>query len=66
MVISLYFLVFVGIAQAFAKAPALHVLAPTGSEPPFAISQGVVLALFVVLGIAAARAFRDRRAFGVR
>lgn len=66
VVISLYFLVFVGIAQAFAKAPALHALAPTGSEPPFAITQAVVLVLFVVLGFAAARAFRYRSAFGAR
>jgi hypothetical protein len=66
MVISLYFLVFVGIAQAFAKAPALHALAPTQSEPPFAITQLVVLALFLVLAFAAARAFRYRSAFGAR
>jgi hypothetical protein len=66
VVISLYFLVFVGIAQAFAKAPALHALAPTQSEPPFAITQAVVLALFLVLAFAAARSFRYRSAFGAR
>lgn len=56
-VASLYLLVFVAVAQAFGKVPALHALAPTQSEPPFAIAQGVVLALFIVLGITAARAF---------
>lgn len=49
-VASLYLLVFVGVAQAFAKVPQLQALAPTQSEPPFAIAQAVVLALFVMLG----------------
>jgi hypothetical protein len=66
VVIALYFLVFVAIAQAFAKAPALHALAPTGSEPPFAIAQAVALVLFAVVGFAAARAFRYRGAFSAR
>lgn len=55
-VMALYFLVFVGIAQAFLKIPALHALAPTGSEPPFAIAQLIALVLFVLLGIATVRA----------
>ncbi|WP_424813515.1 hypothetical protein [Roseococcus sp. YIM B11640] len=58
MVASLYFLVFVLVAQAFAKVPALHVLAPTQSEPPFAIAQLAVLVLFIGLGIGATRASR--------
>jgi hypothetical protein len=53
-----YFLVFVLIAQAFAKVNALHALAPTQSEPPFAIAQLILLAIFVVLTIAAVRKFR--------
>jgi len=57
-VIALYFNVFVGIVQAFQKIPTLKVLAPTQTEPPFAIAQGVVLLLFVVLGFLAARKFR--------
>jgi hypothetical protein len=57
MVASLYFLVFVGIAQAFAKIAVLRNAAPTQSEPPFAITQGVVLVIFVILGFLAARAF---------
>jgi hypothetical protein len=57
-VASLYFLVFVLVAQIFAKIPLLHATAPTQSEPPFAIAQLVVLAIFIWLGIAAARRFR--------
>lgn len=55
LVASLWFLVFVAIAQAFGKVPALAALAPTQSEPPFAIVQVVVLALFVALGWMSAR-----------
>jgi hypothetical protein len=56
--IALYLNVFVLIAQLFMKVPSLHALAPTGSEPPFLVTQSVVLALFVVLTIAAAIKFR--------
>lgn len=62
MVASLYFLCFVAIAQAFSKVPALKAAAPTLSEPPFAISQGIALVIFVVLGIAALRLFQHRGA----
>ena len=37
---------------------ALHALAPTRSEPPFLVSQVVVMALFIALTIAAAIKFR--------
>jgi len=57
-VIALYFNVFVLVVQSFMKVPALHDLAPTQSEPPFAVAQGAVLLLFVVLGILAAKRFR--------
>jgi hypothetical protein len=50
--------VFVLIAQAFMKVPALKAMAPTQSEPPFLLTQLVVLVLLVVLGIAAAIKFR--------
>ena len=43
-VISLYLDVFVLIVQSFQKVPTLNAYAPTGSEPPFAATQGVVLA----------------------
>jgi hypothetical protein len=58
VVSSLYFLIFVAIAQAFAKIAALHSLAPTQSEPPFAIAQLVNLVIFVVIGLVAMRGFR--------
>ncbi len=57
-VIALYLNVFVLIVQAFQKVPALKAMAPTQSEPPFLVAQLVILALFVVLGIAAAIRFR--------
>src|SRR5213595_4020819 len=57
-VICLYFNLFVAVVQAFEKIPALHALAPTQTEPPFKLTQLVVLALFVVLAIAAAIRFR--------
>ena len=56
--ISLYLNVFVLVAQLFQKVPALKALAPTQSEPPFAITQLVVLAMFVLLTILAAIRFR--------
>jgi hypothetical protein len=55
-----YFLVFVLVVQFFRKVPVLHALAPTESEPPFAIAQGVVLVIFVALTIAAAVKFHPR------
>lgn len=58
IVASQWLLVFVAIAQAFAKVPALQSLAPTQSEPPFAIAEGVVLLLFVLAGVAALRGRR--------
>jgi hypothetical protein len=57
LVITVYLDAFVAIVQAFLKIPALHALAPAGSEPPFAIAQGVLLVIFVVLAIIAARKF---------
>ena len=57
-VIALYFNVFVGVVQAFLKVPALHAMAPTQTEPLFKLTQLVVLAIFVLLGIIAAIRFR--------
>ncbi|WP_041855470.1 membrane protein [Candidatus Korobacter versatilis] len=57
MVIALYFNFFVLVAQSFQKVPALHALAPTQKEPPFQIAQGVVLVLFITLGILSVRRF---------
>ncbi len=57
-VICLYFNLFVLVVQLFEKVPALHAMAPTQTEPPFKLTQLVVLALFVLLGIVAAIRFR--------
>jgi hypothetical protein len=59
---ALYLNAFVGVVQAFLKVPALNALAPTQSEPPFAIAQGVVLVLFIALGSVAAIRFRPEPA----
>ncbi len=56
-VISLYFNVFVLVVQSFEKITTLHGIAPTQTEPPFKLTQLVVLALFIILGIAAAIRF---------
>src|SRR5256885_15866732 len=50
-VVALYLNVFVAIVQAFQKVPALKAMAPTQSEPPFLVTQLVVMALCVALGI---------------
>jgi hypothetical protein len=55
--IALYLNVFVLVAQAFLKVSALKALAPTQSEPPFLVAQGVVLAAFVAITIGAFRSF---------
>jgi hypothetical protein len=54
---ALYLNVFVLVVQGFLKVPFLHALAPTQSEPPFAVTQGVVLLIFIALGVWAARKF---------
>jgi hypothetical protein len=56
--VALYFNFFVLIVQSFQKVPALKALAPTQSEPPFAIAQLAALVLFILLGTLAVRASR--------
>ena len=56
-VASQYLNFFVLVVQSFQKVPALNALAPTQSEPPFAITQLVVLIVFVALGIGAVKRF---------
>ncbi len=55
--VALYFNVFVFVVQSFEKVSALRALAPTQKEPPFAIAQLLVLALFVVLTAFAVKRF---------
>jgi len=57
-VLALYLNVFVLVVQLFRRVPALHALAPTQSEPPFAVAQLVVLVLFITLGTLAVRRSR--------
>jgi hypothetical protein len=57
--VALYLNVFVGVVQASQKVPALTALAPKQTETPFVITQLVVLVLFLVLTLAAAK--RSRR-----
>jgi hypothetical protein len=59
--VALFFNFFVLIAQSFQHTPALKALAPTQSEPPFAIAQLLVVTLFIILGIGAVRTMRAAR-----
>jgi len=57
-VVSLYLNVFVLVVQSFVKVSALNALAPTQTEPPFAISQAAVLAIFVLITLIAVIKFQ--------
>jgi hypothetical protein len=52
-----YFNCFVLVVQLFRRVTALQAIAPTQSEPPFAVAQLVVLLLFVWLGMRAVKRF---------
>jgi hypothetical protein len=56
--LALYFNMFVLVAQLFMKVPAIHALAPTQTEAPFKIAQLLLLVIFIVAIITAARKFR--------
>jgi hypothetical protein len=58
ILIVLYLDAFVAVAQSFDKIGALHALAPTGKEAPFAVAQGLVLLIFIVVGFLALKRFR--------
>ena len=55
--IALYLNSFVGVVQSFQKISFLNQLAPTQSEPPFAVAQLTVLALYLGLGFLAIKRF---------
>jgi hypothetical protein len=61
-VIALYLNVFVLVVQTFLKVPALNALAPKQTEPPFAITQLLVLVIFIALGVLATIRFRAESA----
>jgi hypothetical protein len=56
--VAQYFNCFVLVVQLFRRVTALQAIAPTQSEPPFAVAQLVFLGLFVWLGIRAVKRFR--------
>ncbi len=60
--LALYLNLFVLVVQSFLKVPALNVLAPNGTEPPFAIAQGVLLIAMLGLGYLTFKAARRRTA----
>ena len=57
-VLALYLNVFVLMAQLLQKVPLLAVLAPAPDTPAFALTQLLVLALFVGMGRACLKGFR--------
>jgi hypothetical protein len=60
-VMAFYLNVFVAVAQSFLKLPNLNALAPTGSEPPFAVAQIVVVIIFIGLGFLAVKRFHPAK-----
>jgi hypothetical protein len=58
VLILFYLDAFVAVVQSFMKIPSLHALAPTGKEAPFAIAQGLLLLVFIILGFFALKRFR--------
>jgi hypothetical protein len=57
-VIALYLNVVVLVVQSFQKIPALNQLSPVGNEPAVAVTQGIVLILFIASGWKAVKRFR--------
>ncbi len=58
---ALYLNLFVLVVQAFLKIPLLQAMAPTQTEPPFAIAQLILLAGFIWLTFRASMRFRQVR-----
>lgn len=56
---ALYFNFFVLVVQLFQNVPAMRALAPTQAAPAFGLSQAVVLAFFLALGISAVSRMRN-------
>ena len=65
-VLVLYLNFFVLLVQLFRRIPALLVSAPKQTEPPFVLTQLLVLALFAWLGLAAFRRFRPQEVVTAR
>ena len=58
VVLAAYLDAFIAVVQTFQKVPAANALAPTQSEPPFAIVQGLLLLVFILAAILASKRFR--------
>lgn len=61
-ILALYLNVFVLVVQGFLKVAPLNRLAPTQSELPFVLAQGVLLVAFLALFVWMVRAFRPQPA----
>jgi hypothetical protein len=58
--VALYLNTFVLVVQSFQKVPFLSPLAPTQSEPPFAVAQLALLVFIIWAGVKAVRSFRPQ------
>ena len=61
-VICLYFNLFVAVVQSFEKIPAMRAIAPTQIEPPFKLTQLIVLVVSFLLAMVAVIRFRPEPA----
>jgi len=57
-VIALYLNMFVLVVQLFTKTPPIAAIAASPKDVPFALTQALVLVIFVWLGRSALRAFK--------
>jgi len=55
---AFYLNAFVAVVQSFQKIGILNRFVPTGSEPPFAVVQGLVMLRFILLGLLVLKRFR--------
>ena len=55
--IALYLNCFVAVVQSFQKIPALHALAPKGTEAPFVAAQATLMLAFIIVGIVSVKRF---------
>ena len=62
-VLGLWLNVFVLLAQIFQKTPVLAALAPDPSAPAFAVTQALVLLLFIVIGWASLKGYGGKAYF---
>jgi len=58
VMLAFYFNFFVLVVQSFEKVPALNAVAPTMSSPGFAITQLIVLLIFILLTVRSFKRFR--------